>query len=427
MKHFPTIAKRAILSLTALTIALALLFTAACSGNEVNPTFPPDRGEQALVEEINRLKSETASLRQEVEELRSAESQETTQRTVPSATQPARTPETTAARQQATTEPAPTRVTIPAHDGPGICGRSPEIQKAILERLDINLCQVVNAAEMFRITGLPELRMDTVRTGDFAGLVNVKGLAVDLTNLETQALTGLESLQELRLNIKNEGTIAGGALQGLPGLEKMELTIATDSSIEPGAFHGLSGLETLVMRFSDTRSKQYTFVVPDLDSMPNLTHIRIGWFETKPESRTPFHNLPNLESAEISIGFRNEEPEGKEFQIHHKMFASNPKLKFLNIQLDVWVPEKMKINIPVNLFSNNPLLEGIKINSERARLPRDLFKQLEELKQLDLHEYWTDEERWEKQEIVLHESSPLYSVITLGGRETNGFTLVRKE
>ena len=425
MSHFHTFTKRAILGLTALTVALALLVSAACSGNEMNPTPPTDRGDQTLVEEINRLKSETASLRQEVEELRSAESQETTQRTVPSVTQPARTPETTAARQQTTTEPAPTRVTIPAPDGPGICGRSPEIQKAILERLDINLCQVVNAAEMFRITGLPELRMDTVRTGDFAGLVNVKGLAVDLKNLETQSLTGLESLQELRLNIKNEGTITGGALQGLLGLEKMELTIATDSSIEPGAFHGLSGLETLVMHFSDTTSEQYTFVVPDLDSMPNLTHIRIEWFETKTESSTPFHNLPSLESAEISIGFRNEEPEGKEFQIHHNMFANNPKLK--NIQLNVWAPEKMKINIPVDLFSNNPLLEEIKINSEGVRLPRDLFKHLEELKQLDLHEYWTDEERWKKHEIVLHESSPLYSVITLGGRQPNGFTLVRRE
>ena len=129
MSHLHTFTKRAILGLTALTVALALLVSAACSANEMNPTSPPDRGEQALVEEINRLKSETASLRQEVEELRSAEEREPAQSTVqaePEGIQTTKTPET-----QETTKPA-----RPAETSngtlTGICYRTPELQEVLL-------------------------------------------------------------------------------------------------------------------------------------------------------------------------------------------------------------------------------------------------------------------------------------------------------
>ena len=405
MSHLHTFTKRAILGLTALTVALALLVSAACSANEMNPTPSTDRGDQTLEEKIDQLNKEIANLRQEVEELQSAEGQEMTQRTAraePSATQPARTPTTTAARQQATTEPAPTRVTIPAPAGPGICGRSPEIQKAILDRLDIPLCQVTSKAELFRIESMNPT-MDTVRPGDFEGLVNIKEIAIMAKNIEP------------------------GGLSGLVNIERMELTVHTYGSIAPGALQGLNNLETLRIK----TNKKYpepedTITLPEFDLLPKLKNLEVGWFERKPKSRTPFQNLPNLESAVISIGFRTEDPEGKEFQIHHNMFANNPKLKFLKIQLNVWAPEKMKINIPVNLFSNNPLLEEIKINSERVRLPRDLFKHLEELKQLNLNEYWTDEEGWEKQEIVLSKSSPLYNKITYGDAVPYGYTLTEE-
>ena len=114
MSHFPTFTKRAILNLTALTVALALLVSTACSSNGANPTSPPDRGEQTLEEKIDQLNSEIASLRREAEEPRSTERQESAQRvgqTEPATSQPARTPEVTITGQAATQ--------------PGICGRSP--------------------------------------------------------------------------------------------------------------------------------------------------------------------------------------------------------------------------------------------------------------------------------------------------------------
>lgn len=313
---------------------------------------------------------------------------------------------------------------IPTPNGPGICGRSPEVQRTILENLKINLCQVATEGELFRITTLG-VDMNTARAGDFQGLVNVKELWASAKNVEPGAFTGLESLKKLQLTIKDDGLIGTGAFQGLQRLEEMGLEVATNGLIEPGAFKGLSNLETLQVSLKETSSDEDTFSTPDFDGMPNLKHITIGWFETKTVASTPFGSLPNLESAEISIGFRDyDEPDGKEFQIPGNMFENNPNLK--NIQLSTWASDKMLIKAPEELFSNNPLLEEIQIRSEQVLLPRDTFKHLENLKQLNLQEYWTDD-GWQKNRLALHESSPLYSVITLGGRNPDGFELVEEE
>ena len=43
MRNLPTIGKRAILSITALTVAFLLPLSATCSSNEANPTSQLDR------------------------------------------------------------------------------------------------------------------------------------------------------------------------------------------------------------------------------------------------------------------------------------------------------------------------------------------------------------------------------------------------
>ena len=60
----------------------------------------------------------------------------------------------------------------------GICYRTPALQRAILEMLDVELCQVVNEKELFRITHLSSLNMPSVKRGDFAGFVNVQSMTL---------------------------------------------------------------------------------------------------------------------------------------------------------------------------------------------------------------------------------------------------------
>ena len=169
MSHFPTLTKRATLSLTALTVALALLVGAACSSNEANPTSPPDRDEQAMEKKIDQLNSEIASLRREVKELRSTEERTPAQSAVQAELESTRTTKTP--ESQETTKPARPAETS---DGTltGICYRTPELQEVLLEMLDVELCQVINEKELYRIRDL-EVNMPSVKEGDFEGLVNV--------------------------------------------------------------------------------------------------------------------------------------------------------------------------------------------------------------------------------------------------------------
>ena len=286
--------------------------------------------------------------------------------------------------------------------------------------MKINLCQVVTQGELFRITTDLEVKMDTVKAGDFQGLVNAKGLSISANSVETGAFTGMESLKWLQLSGR---TIATGAFQGLPRLEIMTLEFAANGSIKKGAFRSLLNLEALKIVLSETSSDEDTFAIPDFDGMPNLKHITIQWYETNTVASSPFSELPNLESAEIYIHFKDDEPEGKKFRIPSDMFTNNPKLK--NIKLVLPSNENAGIYASEDLFANNPLMEEIWIESDQTRVPTDTLKHLKNLKVLKMHEYLT-EDGWKHNEIELHQSSPLFSVITLGGQRPRGFSLVEE-
>ena len=391
-----------------LLIALILMLTLACSGGDSPAAPETDRTQQELLRTIERMGEQIDSLQQEMEESDKTKDQdEASDQEDETALTPATTP---------LPDSTPELAVIPTPSGPGICGRSPEVQKAILESLKVSLCRAVTEAEMFRITEAPSLSMETTKAGDFVGLVNIKELSIGAKNVEPRAFTGLESLKKLHLYIGDEGSIATDTFQGLQRLEEMTLTVAPNGSIETGAFQGLSNLETLQVSLGET---------PDFDGMPNLKHINIQWYETGIVSSTPFGNLPNLESAEISIGFRDDdEPKGKEFQIPGNMFENNTKVK--KIQLSISAPDRMLVKATEGLFSNNPLLEEILIRSEQFLLPRDTFRHLKNLKQLNLQAYWT-EDGWKKNKLALHESSPLYSVITIGGRQPSGYDIVEED
>ena len=391
----------------ALLLVLILMLTLACSGDDPTPAQETDRSQQELLRTIDRMSQEIDSLKQGMEESkRTKDAEEASVQEDETPLTPATTPIPAS---------TPELAEIPTPTGPGICGRSPEVQKAILESLKISLCRAVTEAEMFRITEAPTLSMKTAKAGDFVGLVNIEELSIGAKNVEPRAFTGLEGLKKLHLYIGDEGSIGTGAFQELQRLEEMTLTVAPNGSIETGAFQGLSNLETLQVSLGET---------PDFDGMPNLKHIKIQWYETETVSSAPFGNLPNLESAEISIEFRDDEVK-RDFRIPSKMFRNNPNLK--KLQLDISAPDRARVNFPEELFSNNPLLEEIRVDFQRAKWPKNTFEHLEKLKELDLHEYLNEEGQWEYSELALHESSPLYSVLTLTGRQPRGFKLDEQE
>lgn len=89
----------------------------------------------------------------------------------------------TAAPPTATAAPTLTPVPTPRPGNtaadPDICRRTPEVQYALMDHLDINLCRAITVGELFRITGLTpsganlELR-HILHPDDLAGLVNLR-------------------------------------------------------------------------------------------------------------------------------------------------------------------------------------------------------------------------------------------------------------
>ena len=383
-------------TILALAAVMALAISTACSNDEPRPTEEPDNTQSELMERLDRMSGDIAVLRREAEE-----SGRQPAETAPLTTTPAPTAE--APTETATEAPAPTTAAPPTPSGPGICGRSPEIQREILDQIDVPLCQVTTTAELFRIEDLSSsLRMETVRSGDLGGLVNVKEMTLTARHLEPGGLSGLENLEEL------------------------ELTVYTDGSIAPGAFQDLNKLERLTIGTRGT-SKPDTLTLPDFDHLPNLERLEIKEPITMDEASSPqtvFKNLPSLEHVIARIPVRDyNNSETSTVKVSGGVFKNNPSLKSVRLQAGHF--DEISMELPEDLFSENPLLDEVRIEGN-FRVPKNTFAHMENLGSLRLAGVVSNGERQEH-EIVLHESSPLYNLITYGNEHPSGWELVEFE
>ena len=157
---------------TPLMIALILMLTLACSGGDSPAAPETDRAQQELLDTIDRMDREMEGLRQEVELLNRTKQNDRPDIGKVQATQE---PEQTSTAEPAAAPTPERELTAEAgrQDLQGICYRTPELQEVILEMLDVELCQVVNTHELYRIRTL-SVNTPSVKEGDFEGLVNVK-------------------------------------------------------------------------------------------------------------------------------------------------------------------------------------------------------------------------------------------------------------
>lgn len=383
MSKFTTSTKRTIIVALSIATVLTLLIAAACASEEAQP----NRTEEALVQEVNRLNSETASLRQEVEELQRAESQESAQSVKPPEStpgQPARTPEATAAGPTAAQEPARQPSTYPTPAGPGICGRSPEVQGAILSVLNVSYCQLVNEAEMFRIKGEWSVQLDEVRPGDFRGLINITSISVRAKDVRAGAFAGLENLKTMELDVDRYGSIAPGAWQALDKLEEISIKPTNSSGSKEGP----------------------KLTLPDFQHLPSLNNLRInGWLYLRADtiSETLFSNLSNLEV----LSLEKLEAKGKEEDIHIPggLFLNNTKLR--KISIEIFDARDTRVYLPEDIFASNLELEEISLSGANFRMPKTTFGHLEKLEHISISHGDSDY----RPELELSEDSPLYKKI----------------
>ena len=167
-------------------------------------------------------------------------------------------PTATVAATATQVPPTPPQPTPPLEAEDGICWRNPEVQEAIIERLKIQSCQIINAGELFR---LRELQVDTaapLQPGDFADMPNLLSLEVRIQEpLPPGVFVGLDGLENLLIQAFNlnyplneeemSGLVMPKAFDGLGNLKSLRIGrgSATPTLLEPGTLDGLEQLETL--------------------------------------------------------------------------------------------------------------------------------------------------------------------------------------
>ena len=392
--------------LLAIATAISLTIAIACSGEESPPTDRPDKDQQKLAQTIEAVTGQLTALQTETAKSQNALPME----------RPTRNAQPTPGKSSPTSKPpaTPTPIVIARPTGPGICGRSPEIQTTIIHYLGVSLCQAITTPELFRLTNL-EVGMVTARAGDFAGLVNVKELNIHAKDIDPGAFIGLDSLTKMTLTMPAQGNISQAAFNGLPNLTEIKITAHHSLKIETSSIAGMPALETLEI---DTRSPGK--VLPRaLQNLPELETLEIKWrsaTEEGPAVNTlgKMEPLPSLEQLSLTFvsdyGDRGNLP-----PIGPNTLTPFPKLKYLNI----YGSGDNRITLNADSFTNNPNLTEIAI-SGRITNARNAFKNLQKLEELRI----STPDGPEEIELALSPNSPLMKDILNRDKEPRGYKVI---
>ena len=181
---------------------------------------------------------------------------------------------------------------------PGICGRTQEVQDAILALLsDVSDCADVTDVHL---AGIAKLVVNftsatSIKSGDFSGLSSMTWLQLggssyirsvpedvfdglhslqrlylnlDLTALPEDVFDGLASLTDLRLHNNQLAALPEDVFDGLASLENLALSVNNISELHKDLFDGLDNLDKLIL----TKNK--------LSVLPNGLFQGLGDLET---------------------------------------------------------------------------------------------------------------------------------------------------
>ena len=311
--------------LVAIAAALAALACGTGPTEAPEPTATPTWQEQQIIETTVEARV-TAELTQ-LAPTKTRSTDPTTASVVVSTPTPGVTPAPTSP-----SVPTPTAVVIPTPTRPGICGRTPEVQQAIIETLRIASCRLITEHELYRIRDLPEIGAPELRSGDFTGLVNLNSLSVQLRPLEKT----------------NPAVIPAGTFTGS---RILYLALSNSSSsdsrvtIEDGAFDG-AHVKYLSIYLAEGG--------PVYDQSGELAGYRA--FGRLPDS------LPeSLTWLRVSGDLRS---------LDWKIFQALPELEYLSLIHDQarpgGTPTPVAITLPADALTGNPKLRGLELKGDSS-------------------------------------------------------------
>ena len=136
----------------------------------------------------------------------------------------------------------------------GICDRTPQVQTAILERIDgVSDCAAVTEEQLAAITGglgFWDTGISNLQEDDFAGLSSVQQLDLRhnaLESLPAGVFSGLSSLEFLWLADNALSSLPADLFSDATSLIRLRLQNNDLASLPAGVFSDLSSLEILTL------------------------------------------------------------------------------------------------------------------------------------------------------------------------------------
>ncbi len=241
--------------------------------------------------------------------------------------------------------------TAQAQTQSGVCDRTPQVRDALVAIVGGGVtCADVTADQLGRISvlSLGSERIETLQSGDFAGLTSLEQLDLydnDLTALPPNIFAGLTNLRQLNLWHNDLATLSPNVFTDLTNLRVLDLDDNDFTTIPPNVFAGLTNLQT--MWLNDTR----------------LTTLPSGIFV----------GLTSLEYLVVS---------GNEFTtLPPDVFAGLTSLKTLSLR------NNFLTTLPPDIFAGLTNLQTLLLHDNHlTALPPDIFTDLTNLGSLYLHE-----------------------------------------
>ena len=263
----------------------------------------------------------------------------------------------------------------------GICGRTQEVQDAILARLSgVSDCADVTDTHLASITYLDvgSKDVDSLKEGDFAGLSALRELWLtdnDLTTLPEMLFDGLSSLEELFLQRNEITALPEDVFDGLSSLTRLHIEQNDIDTLPEDIFDGLAKLQKLYMQSNGlTGLPENVF-----DGLSSLEEVGMSHNKLSTLPEDLFDGLSNLRELNAESNLITSLPED--------VFDGLGKLESLYLEQQNFFNPDATLVLTEHLFDGLSSLTTLSLkNANLQSLPEDIFDGLSELVTLNLEE-----------------------------------------
>ena len=257
----------------------------------------------------------------------------------------------------------------------GVCGRTAQIGKAIVARVDrVDKCADVTEEDLAEIRHL-NLRneaLSTLKSGDFAGLTGLANLDLadnDLTALPADVFSILTALERLDLSRNRLSSLPQDVFSGLTALETLYLYRNELSSLPASLFAGRTELRNIDLGGNKVSS------LPDgiFFGLLKLERLTLGYNQFSVLTADTFAGLTGLKHLVLQGNRLSTLPAD--------IFSGLAALETIALGVQPLT------SLPASLLSGVPALKGVYLGgTSLSSLPAGIFSGLTALETLELHQ-----------------------------------------